>query len=128
MTRARQVMVLGAHPDSSRFSNKALLRLARNGFDPIPIHPRFKEILGRRCYPSISAWRAEHSSTEVDTLSFYLNATHSTAIQDEILALRPRRAIFNPGAENPALARALKSEGVEVLDACTLVLLDTGKF
>jgi len=36
--------------------------------------------------------------------------------------------IFNPGAENPDLAERLRKQGVETLEACTLVLLRTGQF
>ena len=36
--------------------------------------------------------------------------------------------IFNPGAENKELKRALERDGIEVEEACTLVLLNTGQF
>jgi hypothetical protein len=35
--------------------------------------------------------------------------------------------IFNPGAENPALAERLAETGVEVEDACSLVLSGLGQ-
>ena len=42
--------------------------------------------------------------------------------------LKPRRVIFNPGAENAALAEALEKAGIGCEEACTLVLLNTGLF
>ena len=39
-----------------------------------------------------------------------------------------RRVIFNPGSENFALAKRLEASGAEVVEACTLVLLATGRF
>ncbi|MCB0680934.1 MAG: CoA-binding protein, partial [Saprospiraceae bacterium] len=47
---------------------------------------------------------------------------------DYLLKLRPRRIIFNPGAENPELARLASAEGIEVESACTLVLLAYGGY
>ncbi len=47
---------------------------------------------------------------------------------DEILAAKPQRIIFNPGAENEELAAAASSAGIEVVEACTLVMLRTGLF
>jgi uncharacterized protein len=35
---------------------------------------------------------------------------------------------MNPGAENEELAAAASSAGIEVVEACTLVMLRTGLF
>jgi len=125
---SKSILVLGAHPDSSRFACKAMKLLKSKGFDSVPINPRFAEVLGHRCYSSVSQWMTETGEKSADTVTFYLNPAHSTKLQDELLALKPRRAIFNPGAENPELERALKSIGVEVHENCTLVMLNTGRF
>jgi uncharacterized protein len=43
--------------------------------------------------------------------------------------LKPRRVIFNPGIENPELARQLTQEGGgEPIEACTLVMLSIGNY
>ena len=55
-------------------------------------------------------------------------AAGAPALAADILAARPRRVIFNPGAENPELAAQLQAAGVEVVPACTLVMLKTGGF
>ena len=36
--------------------------------------------------------------------------------------------IFNPGAENPGAYERLEAGGIEVVEACTLVLLRTNQF
>ena len=51
-----------------------------------------------------------------------------SAIIDDIVELAPRRVIFNPGAENPESYERLEAGGIEVVEACTLVLLRTGQF
>ena len=63
-----------------------------------------------------------------DTVTLYLGATAQTEYFDQILALKPRRIIFNPGTENPVLVALAAKNGVETLEACTLVLLKTGQY
>ncbi|MFN9960216.1 MAG: CoA-binding protein, partial [bacterium] len=46
----------------------------------------------------------------------------------EILALHPRRIIFNPGTENPELEKLAASKGIEAVEACTLVMLATHQY
>ena len=65
---------------------------------------------------------------DVDTVTMYLNLTNQLAWEDYILSLKPKRIIFNPGAENASLAAKALKQGVEVLNACTLVMLQTNQF
>ena len=58
----------------------------------------------------------------------YVGAKISTGLHDAILKLNPERVIFNPGTENPELESALKNNGIEIIHACTLVLLKTEQF
>jgi hypothetical protein len=47
---------------------------------------------------------------------------------DRLLALEPRRIIFNPGTEHPAFAARASASGMEVVEGCTLVMLSTGTY
>ncbi|MFM8587875.1 MAG: CoA-binding protein, partial [Bacteroidota bacterium] len=40
----------------------------------------------------------------------------------------PKRIIFNPGAENPAFAERAGAEGIQSIEACTLVMLSTAQY
>lgn len=64
----------------------------------------------------------------VDTVTIYLKRENQTPYYKELLNLKPRRIIFNPGAENPELARLAAEAGIQVEFACTLVLLNTGQY
>jgi hypothetical protein len=50
------------------------------------------------------------------------------AIIDDIIELSPSRVIFNPGTENPGAHDRLEAKGIEVVEACTLVLLRRDQF
>src|SRR5581483_8307409 len=64
----------------------------------------------------------------VDTITLYLNPAHQKEYYDYILSLHPKRIIFNPGAENDELYNLAQKNGIQPLEACTLVLLSTGQY
>jgi predicted CoA-binding protein len=65
---------------------------------------------------------------KIDTVTMYVNAALSTKYLQDLIDLKPRRVIFNPGSENPSLEKALVDKGILVEEACTLVLLRTDQF
>jgi uncharacterized protein len=65
---------------------------------------------------------------KIDTVTMYVNPAISNKYKDDLIAVRPKRVIFNPGSENTPLATALKESGIEVENACTLVLLRSGQY
>ncbi|MEP6811048.1 MAG: CoA-binding protein [Chthoniobacterales bacterium] len=117
------VAILGASPKPDRFAYRALEMLRRHGHRAIPVNPAFPEILGETCYASIA-----DIAEPIDTVTMYLGPQRSTPLIPEILAAKPRRIIMNPGAENEELATQARAAGIEVDQACTLVLLQTDAF
>lgn len=117
------VAVLGASSKPERYSNRAVALLAAKGHTVFPVNPALSVIHGLPVYPRLTLIPAS-----VDTVTVYLAAERSSVLLDDLLTIRPRRIILNPGAENPALAAALAREGVQTLTACTLVLLSTDQF
>jgi hypothetical protein len=117
------VAVVGASEKPGRYANRALRMLLSQGFSPIPISRSGKDILGLKGYDSLI-----DVPDPIDTVTLYLSAEKQGAIIQDILAVRPRRVIFNPGAENPEAESVLAQRGIDVVEACTLVLLSTGQF
>jgi len=117
------VAVLGASNKPQRYSYRAVKSLLERGYTPFPVHPVIKQLDALAVYASLSA-----IPERIDTITVYLSAANSDGYGDDILASGVRRVIFNPGAENPGLAARLRSAGIEVLEACTLVLLSTNQF
>jgi len=117
------VAVLGASNKPDRYSYKAVMLLRKKGHAPYPVHPLLKEIEGLPVYASLRA-----IPDPIDTITVYLSARNQQTVAEDILRSGARRVIFNPGAENRELAARLQQQGVESLEACTLVLLTTGQF
>ena len=117
------VAILGASPKPDRYAYKAFEMLRRHGHRPVPVNPAFDEILGEKCYPKIL-----EAPQPLHTVTLYLGEARSNPLIDEIIAAKPRRIIMNPGAENQALAEKAEEAGIEVVEGCTLVMLQTGQF
>ena len=117
------VAVLGASNRPERYSFQAVKLLAEKGHAVCPVHPALATIDGVPVFKQLGDIRVA-----LHTLTVYVGPERSTALAAAILAVRPQRVIFNPGAENPALAQQLQAAGIQVENACTLVLLRTGQF
>lgn len=118
------VAVLGASPNPERYSNKAIHMLLEYGHEVIPVNPGHDFIEGLPVVKHV----ADLPAGEVDTVTVYVQEAVSRGMRDALITLAPRRVIVNPGAENPDLAADLSENGVEVVEACTLVMLRTGQF
>lgn len=121
MTNA--VAVFGASNNQDRYSFQAVRMLAVNQYGVFPVHPSAKPVDGHICYPSLAA-----IPEPLDTITVYLSEKNSTPLIEEIIACHPRRVILNPGAESAMLTSRCRAAGIQVLEACTLVLVRTGLF
>lgn len=115
-------LVLGASPKPERYANMAVRRLVEHG------HPVLA--VGRRegAIGDVPIRTDIPSGKRIHTVTIYLNENNQAGWEARLLALHPERIIFNPGAENPRLAKAAADAGVEVVEACTLVMLGTGQY
>lgn len=118
----QKVAILGASDDKDRYSYMALSLLKSLGHEPIPIHPRVKEIDGVLVYHDLE------SAPKAHTLTLYVNPELQNKMLNAILAYAPKRVIFNPGTENKLLKEKLEHQGIETVEACTLVMLKTNQF
>ncbi len=121
-TTKKFTVLLGASTDSSRYAFLAVNRLVQHGHKVLPIGLRKGEVAG---VPIIT----DHPAVvDVDTVTLYLNPQRQQQYYQYILSLHPKRIIFNPGTENEELAQLAADNGIEVMEACTLVLLSTGQY
>ncbi len=116
------VVILGASPKPDRFANRAQRKLLAQGHGVIPVNPAFEEVEGVPTVPF------EALSPVPQTITVYLGRDRMLPLVAGIAALAPRRVILNPGADDPEVVEALRAKGVPVQLACTLVLLDEGRF
>lgn len=117
-----KTLVLGASHKSYRYSYLAVNSLRQLGFEVVA--------LGRRSR-QVDDWEILEGKPElrdIDTVTLYLNAQNQEEYYNYILKLKPRRVIFNPGAENYEFEKMLELNDIEVINACTLVMLRTNQY
>ena len=118
----KKTVVLGASDNPARYSYLAVQKLSRYGHPVIAIGKK----QGKVGDTDVITERPDEK--EVDTVSLYMNPQRQKEYYDYILSLHPKRIIFNPGAENEELQELAKANGIEPLEACTLVMLGTGQY
>jgi uncharacterized protein len=123
MSAVKTVAVLGASANPDRYSNIAVRRLREAGHHVIPVNPALEQIEGLPVAKALG-----DIAEPIDTLTLYVGPQRLAPLTDEILRLGPQRVIFNPGTESADLATALDRAKIPHLEACTLVLLQTGQF
>lgn len=117
-----KVLVLGASSNAERFSNKAIALLKKNG--------KIVRAIGARdghAHDVEIHKKADHYG-DIDTVSMYLAPKNQHDYYDYIISLEPRRVIFNPGTENEEFAQRLRNSDIEVVEDCTLVMLNSKTF
>ena len=120
---SEHVVIVGASDRPERYSYRAFQQLQAHGHRVSLVHPRLKDVDGVAVVDSLEA-----VERPVDTVTLYVNPAILEPLIPGLIALAPRRVLFNPGTESEAAEQALKAAGIEVEEACTLVLLSTGAF
>ena len=122
MSKSKKTLVLGASDNPSRYSYLAVNRLRSHGHPVVAIGKKNAMVADVPIEKEKKDWN------DVDTVTLYLNPTHQQQYYDYILSLKPKRIIFNPGAENDELADLATKNGITPVEACTLVLLSTNQY
>ena len=122
MNESKKTLVLGASDNPSRYSYLAVNRLRSYGHPVVAIGKKNAMVADVLLEKQKKEWN------DVDTVTLYLNPTHQQQYYDYILSLKPKRIIFNPGAENDELADLAIKNGITPIEACTLVLLSTNQY
>lgn len=118
----KKTLVLGGSENPARYGNKAIKALRSKGHPVVSIGVRKGEVL------DVDIVTDQQPFEDIDTVTLYLNPTNQQPYYDYILSLKPKRIIFNPGTENIALEQLAEDQGIQTMEACTLVLLSIGRY
>lgn len=118
----KSTLVIGASENPERYSNKAIKMLHHFGHEALAYGRRKGVVYGLEIAIEWNEnWRPH-------TVTLYINPTLQTELYGKIIALRPDRVVFNPGTENIEFETKLEEQGIEAIEACTLVMLSTGQY
>jgi hypothetical protein len=115
---ARTIAVVGCSPKPSRPSHSIARFLLESGYEVIPVNPGHREILGRRCYPSLLEIPAELA---IDVVDVFRNSSAIAPLVGPALARKVRFFWMQEGVVDPEAALELEASGVGVaMDRCIL--------
>ncbi len=120
----KKTLLVGATADPSRYAYLAAKMLAERSIDFVPIGIKKGAVFGRE----IVDLRTKPDVTDIHTVTLYIGPEHQEEWIEYLIGLKPKRIVFNPGTENPEFFKKAAEAGIEVLQACTLVMLSTGQF
>ena len=120
----KKTLVIGASSKPGRVSREAVLKLREAGHEVIAIGAQEDKIGDI----SIQTGHPLNNMDDLHTVTLYLNPDRQTEYYDYLIALKPKRIIFNPGTENPFLEKLARENNIETEEACTLVLLSLGAY
>ncbi len=122
MVTNKTTLILGATSNPSRYAYMAANQLVKNGHKIINVGIKTGDVAG------VKIETASKIHQNIHTITLYIGTAHQPQLYNYIIATQPKRIIFNPGTENSELEKLAKQNGIETLQACTLVLLATKQY
>ena len=116
---AETVAVVGCSPKPARASHAIARYLLEAGYRVIPVNPGHREILGERCYRSLSEIPAE---VRIDIVDVFRRSEHVAAVAEEAIRRGVGFFFMQLGVTDAGSARKLESAGIPVaMDRCILI-------
>lgn len=114
------VAILGASADRSKFGNKAVRAFLARGYDVYPVNPKGGEVEGLSVFKSLAEIPAD---VKLDRISVYLPPAVGLKSLPEIVARGCGELWLNPGSESDELVEAAEEQGLNVVQACSIVAI-----
>lgn len=114
LTLYKRVAIVGLSADWSRPSNFAAKYLLEHGFEVIPVNPKYKEILGQKCYPDLAS-----IPTPVDIVDLFQRAERVPPFVDAAIKIKAAVVWMQLGIVHTEAAEQAHAAGLEVvMDRC----------
>ncbi len=121
-TFKEKTLVMGASLKPERYSNKAIKMLRDRDYPTVAVGLREGNV------DDVEITTEQEFYPDIHTITIYVGEDRLEPSEDYLLSLKPKRIIFNPGAENIRFAKKAEAAGIEVVHACTLVMLSTKQY
>jgi hypothetical protein len=106
----KKVAVIGMSKNSSKAAHYVPKYLADNGFDIIPINPTASEILGKKCYDSIS-----EIDGEIEIIDIFRPSEQVLEFVEDAIKKKPKVIWLQEGIHNFEAEELARKEGIMVV-------------
>ncbi len=105
-----KVVVVGMSKNPAKAAHYVPKYLADNGYDITPVNPTTGEILGRKCYSSIS-----EIDQEIDIVDVFRPSDQVLPVIQEALKKKPKVIWLQKGIHNPQAEELARQSGIQVV-------------
>jgi uncharacterized protein len=113
----RVIAVVGLSADWFRPSYFAAKYMQEHGYRVIPVNPKYGEILGEKCYPSLRA-----VPEPVEIVDVFRKSADVPPVAEEAIAIGAKVLWQQLGVKNEAAAARARAAGLEtVMDRCVKI-------
>lgn len=120
----RTIAVVGLSPQWHRPSFFAAKYMQEHGYRVVPINPSASEILGQRCYASVTAAAQALAAqgTRIDMVDCFRRSADIPPIAQEAIAIGAKCLWLQIGVIDPASAALARAAGLDVvMDRCVKI-------
>ena len=110
--------VVGATTDEKKYGNIIFRRLRNAGYKVTPITPKHEKIEGVTAVSSI-----KELDFVPDVVNFVVNPTIGMKVLEDCIEKGVQRIWLQPGTVSDELVTKARDAGIEVVEACILVVL-----
>ena len=119
---SKRTLVIGASENPTRYSNLAIQTLIKHQHEVVALSKRNGSVSGVNFQTEFPV------KEKIHTVTLYIGPKHQQEYYQLLIDLKPERVIFNPETENYELESLLEKNGIETIQACTLIMLNTGQY
>ncbi len=114
LKNAKTIAVVGISHDENRDSHKVAKYLKEHGYKIIPVNPKYKDVLGEKCYPDLRS-----VPEKIDVVDIFRNIEAIPGIVDEAIEVKAGAVWMQLGlVHNEAAKKALDSGLKVVMNKC----------
>jgi len=106
----KKVVVIGMSRHSSKAAHYVPKFLSDNGYDVIPVNPTAEEILGKKCYNSVS-----EIDEEIDIVDIFRPSDQVLPVVQEAIKKKPKVIWLQEGIHNSEAEELARKEGIKVV-------------
>ena len=106
----KKVAVIGMSKHSSKAAHYVPKYLSDNGFDVTPVNPTANEILGKKCYDSVS-----EINEEIEIIDIFRPSDQVLLVIQEAIKKKPKVIWLQEGIHNPEAEELARKEGIKVV-------------
>eukprot|EP01034_Spumella_vulgaris_P013735 gene13735-17542_t len=114
--RTQTIAIVGLSPKPERDSHHVAQYLQAQGFRIVPINPAANEVLGERCWPSLTEAAKHH---RIDLVDVFRDSAAVPPIADEAIAIGAQALWLQIGVRHDAALAKAQAAGLAVVqDHC----------